>query len=331
MERETSTGMIKLDNSDNSNLSVAIIICQSIIAKRACFHNFIAENNPDIVAGCESWLTSSIQSAEVFPNDLKIFRRDRSDGYGGVFIACWETLISEELVHEENIEAVICRIKVKRNKPLVICCVYRPPNNDLLYMEKLCNLLEGTIRNNCDGPIWIAGDINLPNINWDLNSVVSSTFPLSLTKLFLDLLQEYGFTQIVDFPTRGHNILDIHATNRPSLIFSCNPVLGIGDHEAIFTCSSLAVDIQPSCKRKSYSWAKANWSQINEMAKSFCDDFIVNYMVDTNVDVLWSIFKDFCMFCLTCIPSKVIGKSYDHPWIYIPLYQTINQKKTKSI
>ena len=122
-------------------------------------------------------------------------------------------------------------------------------------------------------------------------------------------------TQIVDFPTRGHNILDIHATNRPSLIVLCNPVPGIGDHEAVFTCSFLAVDIQPSCKRKSYSWAKANWSLINEMAKSFCDDFTVNYMVDTNVDVLWSMFKDFCMFCLTCIPSKVIGKSHDHPWI----------------
>ena len=188
------------------------------MAKRACFHNFIAEHNPDIIAGYESWLSPSVQSAEVFPSDLKIYRRDRSDGYGGVFIACHGTLISKELEHEENVQAVIYRIKVKRYKPLVICCIYRPSNNDILYLENLCNLLEDVVRKNCDCPIWTVGDVNLPNINWAVNLIVNSTYPISLSKLFLDLLQDYGFTQIVDFPIREHNILDIHATNRPSSI-----------------------------------------------------------------------------------------------------------------
>ena len=101
---------------------------------------FIAEHNPHIIADCESWLSYSIQSTEVFPNGLKIYRRDRSDSYGGVFLACKDSLNIEELVHEENREAVVCRIAVKRHKPLIICCVYRPPNNDILYMEILCNL-----------------------------------------------------------------------------------------------------------------------------------------------------------------------------------------------
>ena len=93
-------------------------------------------------------------------------------------------MISEELVHEEKVEAVICRIKVKRHKPLIICSIYRPPNNDILYMENLCNLLEGTVRNNCDCPIWIVGDVNLPSIDWALNSVVNSTYPITLSKHF---------------------------------------------------------------------------------------------------------------------------------------------------
>ena len=63
---------VTLQNS-KSDLSIAIINCQSIIAKKASFHNFVAEHNPDIVAGCESWLTSSIKSAEVFPRNLKIY------------------------------------------------------------------------------------------------------------------------------------------------------------------------------------------------------------------------------------------------------------------
>ena len=52
------------------------------MAKKASFHNFLAEHNPDIIAGCESWLTSPIKSAEVFPGNLKIYRQDRSDAYG---------------------------------------------------------------------------------------------------------------------------------------------------------------------------------------------------------------------------------------------------------
>ena len=105
----------------------------------------------------------------MFPADLKIYRHDRPDGYGGVFIGCQETLISEELIHEENVEAVICHIKIKKHKPLITCNIYRPPNNNILYMENLCNVLESTVRNNCDCPIWIVGDVNLPNINWTLN------------------------------------------------------------------------------------------------------------------------------------------------------------------
>ena len=104
---------------------------------------------------------------------------------------------------------------------------------------------------------------------------------------------------------------------------------GISDHEAVFTCSSLAVDIPPSCKRKSYSWAKANWSQINEMAKSFCNSFITDYTVDTDINVLWSIFRDFCMLCLTYIPSKITGKNHDHPWIS-PFIKQLTRRKQRA-
>ena len=142
-----------MSESNKSNLNIAIINCQSIIAKKASFHNFLAEHNPDIVAGCESWLTP-IKSAEVFPGNLKIYRRDRSDGYGGVFIACRETLITEEVVHEVNVEVVICHIKLLQHKSLIVCSVYRPPNNDISYMQHLCHLLESIVSKYRNCPIW---------------------------------------------------------------------------------------------------------------------------------------------------------------------------------
>ena len=34
--------------------------------------------------GCETWLSSDISSVEFLPAGYTVFRRDRSDGYGGV-------------------------------------------------------------------------------------------------------------------------------------------------------------------------------------------------------------------------------------------------------
>ena len=46
---------------------VAVINCQSLTAKKASFNNFVFEHSPNIITGCESWLSSSVASAEIFP------------------------------------------------------------------------------------------------------------------------------------------------------------------------------------------------------------------------------------------------------------------------
>ena len=47
------------------------------------------------------------------------------------------------------------------------CSLYRPPNNDVSYMTDLCNILTQIVESYPDSPIWIAGDINLSNIDWE--------------------------------------------------------------------------------------------------------------------------------------------------------------------
>ena len=64
--------------------------------------------------------------------------------------------------------------------------------------------------------IWIAGDLNLPCIDWNFYTSGSS-----LSNIFLDFILEFGFTQLVDFPTRGQNTLDVFLTNCPSYEYTC--------------------------------------------------------------------------------------------------------------
>ena len=181
-------------------------------------------------------------------------------------------------------------------------------------MTDLCNILSHIARSYPDSPIWIGGDINLSNIDWQTSCINNNTYLVCLCDLFLNFLQEYGFTQIVKFPTRGNNTLDIFATNRPSLVGSCKPVPGISDHEAVMIYSSLKVDLQPIPKRRIYNWSRGDWTEINEKAEYFCNFFTTNYNIDTPINQLWNEFKNFCSSILDIIPSK-FTTNRSNPWI----------------
>ena len=49
----------------------------------------------------------------------------------------------------------------------------------------------------------------------------------------LNMSAECGFTQVVNFPTREKNTLDLFSTTQPSLIQHCELVPGISDHDII--------------------------------------------------------------------------------------------------
>ena len=70
----------------------------------------IVEYAPDIIAGTDSWLTPSIYSNEIFPDNYNVFRKDRSDGYGGVFLAIRNSLTCETLSVDSQCEIVVCKL-----------------------------------------------------------------------------------------------------------------------------------------------------------------------------------------------------------------------------
>ena len=100
-------------------------------------------------------------------------------------------------------------------------------------MENLCQALQNICQTNPDTPIWIAGDINLPNVDWERLCLVNNAYPIDIHETFTEFMLNHGFTQMVQSPTRGENILDIFVTNRPSLVNHCDTITGISDHEAI--------------------------------------------------------------------------------------------------
>lgn len=95
------------------------------------------------------------------------------------------------------------------------------------------------------------------------NTIHSHQYKKSINEQFLLLEPELELTQVIDFPTRGSNILDLFLTNRPQIINRCTAIPGISDHYDVFVNTNMS---SPKCKppkRTLCMWNKANINSIN--------------------------------------------------------------------
>ena len=305
-----------VDYDTSHPLTALILNCQSLTAKKESFQNIICTHSPDVIFGTESWLKSTVKNSEVFPNGYVIYRQDRCDGYGGVFVACCDNLATHDVhLTASSCELVACHIQLTDHSSLIACSVYRPPSSNELYLAELCQQLATIQAQYPNSALWIAGDINLPDINWVNNCTTGHFYPLNLNNTFLDFLSDNALSQMVTTPTRGSNILDIFVTNRPSLVETCDTTDGISDHEAVLVVSSVLANLFHPSKRLIYLWAQADFNAIRGNMQSLCEDFLNKFSTLTPVDVLWDEFLSVCNMCMDSIPTKFTSSKCKHPWI----------------
>ena len=134
--------------------------------------------------------------------------------------------IFEKLDIAVNTESVFAKLTLDKNKTLIVRSLYRPPSSDSQYMEDLCTTIEDIGRRFKKAVIWLGCDLNLPEINWDTNTVDGNQNATQVNNRFLYSIQNCGLEQKVTFPTRKESTLDLFLTNRPSLINATpSPVL----------------------------------------------------------------------------------------------------------
>ena len=126
---------------------------------------------------------------------------------GGVLVAIKEESFKNirEIKADCNLEIVIVDVLTDSNTHLIVCSCYRPPHSNEAWLTEFSNLL-ADIRNNYDDAI-LAGDFNLPNINWHSDTDVTNE---GTSCEFLEILKDYYLTQVNSIPTRGNNVLDFN-------------------------------------------------------------------------------------------------------------------------
>ena len=137
---------------------------------------------------------------------------------------------------------------------------------------------------------WIAGDFNLPDIEWKGMSVLGSMYPNRHNTFFIDIIQELALEQIVDFPTRQENILDLVLTTHPSLVNKCKPLPGLGDHDIVLIDANIEATRSKTPKCKIFIWKLANLEDLQREVCIKINDFLTTKFSTT--DDKWINFKN---------------------------------------
>ena len=127
----------------------------------------------------------------------------------------------EEPTLDSNAELIWAKINLYNSRPLYICSYYRPPHSDLQPILELNESIAKLMRRHQSCDFIIAGDFNLPSIEWnDVQGTIlpNPTYGHNLNEAFIDTINNHNLEQFVNSPTRQNHILDLVFASTPSLI-----------------------------------------------------------------------------------------------------------------
>ena len=126
------------------------------------FQNFVYTEDIDIVFVNETWLSHSINNAEILHAGYTVVRNDREDRGGGVLLGIRTEIFKSirEIEHNYNLEVVLAELTTFMDSKISICSCYRPPNADRIWMENFSNFINDVCSRR--SKIILAGDFNLP-------------------------------------------------------------------------------------------------------------------------------------------------------------------------
>ena len=205
-------------------------------------HIINEENAPPVplLAITESWLKPYISDAQVSLEGYNCIRADRpSRKGGGCLLYVAETLLfTDSFSHSDKYcNMLYCFIDSMNTLTSII---YRPPDAPLDSFKEALGHLQSKL-DECSASrktpdIYIMGDFNLPEIDWE--SPDSADCPTvaeqQAAKLLLDFIDRNFLTQAVCQPTRGGNTIDLVLTNKSQDIIETSVIdTQMSDHKLV--------------------------------------------------------------------------------------------------
>ena len=164
----------------------------------------------------------------------------------------------------------------------------------------------------------VLGDFNFKDIDWpDRLSKSGSTLSQSEGQILIDIMNDHGLEQMVHFPTREKNTLDLILTTLPGQFQDVHSPDKLSDHDIV--SGTLKIFIPPIKKprRKVYLYQKGDYESMRKDTLEFAKEKYFNGHSDTrsvqeNFDLLTSFIQDSAD---KHIPSKTSRSVSSIPWI----------------
>ena len=220
---------------------------------------------------------------QTIPNNLitlpgyhEPLRRDREiNGRhgGGVLVYIADNLVfkQKQELQSQNFEHIWVDVKLK-NKLFAINALYRPPNQSAADHELFLTTAEYLLDNLKDYTSTnkiIASDLNFGNC-YCKNPVLS---PKPLDSTAPGLFSSYGFTQLIDLPTRVTDttiaLIDLIFVDNLDDIVCHGTLPKIADHDGVVVCFNTKSDKQTSRTKTIYDYNNADMDGLINYIKEF--------------------------------------------------------------
>ena len=246
-------------------------------------------------------------SSITIPNSYNIHRKDRESRGGGVLLAVKSNIscFRRRDLEESDCELLWVKIPFKDSSSYFVRVFYRPPSSDLTYLEVLARSSDKVSLISEHANILLCGDFNLPDIDWDLISLLQ---PNSLSDYFCDdILNFFSLSQLINQPTRLDAVLDLAISNRPENISNIKIGDGLGSSDHNIITFDLQCKITRPCQpsKQIYDYQNANWDNFRLELSHVSWDTILDD--DVSIDCVWNNWKRvFFKAVHNNIPSRAI-------------------------
>ena len=262
---------------DNCTLSIFHLNIRSIRNKISYLSDIAGEH--DIICITESHLDRNVNTS-----DLRIdgfhpdpFRKDRTAHGGGIMVYVSERLCVQRQAYLEDPTSETIWLKcIFKNYSFLLCCVYRPPNQDNHFWENFHNSIENAVSQNSH--LVIIGDLNI-----DLLTVKNHQL--------IDIINSVILINVITTPTRHGptraSLLDLILVKECSVSYSevVDIDRNISDHDGVLVDIKInEFNSKKAYKRDIWLYRQADFQTFNnDIANIDWQIFLFNDHNDINI------------------------------------------------
>ena len=176
----------------------------------------------------------------------------------------------------------------------------------------------------------VLGDFNFGDIVWP-DRLIKSGSPLSPSEgeILIEIMNDYGLEQLVHFPTRERNTLDLIITSLTSQFVDIHSPDRLSDYAIVSGTLKVVIPHIKKPKRKVYRYQKGDYESMRKDTLKFAKDKYFNGHSDTrsvqeNFNLITSFIQDSAD---KHIPSKASRSVSSVPWVTPEIRRKIRKKR----